>query len=179
MNVSKETRTPIKLRISASIVGGIIGALNPAMFVFYPSYIEKIQSRFHFNYPDYAMKTLGISLFLLFIPCTLSTFSLYPWLYKRLSKFITERKIPSLSSYIQLGTVFGCMATFATAFFFVVGVITVNFLNSKPMGIGEIIALLFGGTLYIYVIGLFYLPMIIITGSFFTCVNYFVIKREK
>lgn len=177
--MSKEKGTPLGLRIGASIVGGVIGALNPAVFVFNPSYMENIQSRFHFNYPAYAITALGFFLFLLFIPCTLSTFSLYPWLYNRLSGFVAGQRKPGVGSYIKLGTLFGCMATFATAFFFVVSAIIFNFLNAKPMGFGEILTVLFGGTFFVGLAGLLFLPMIVVSGALFAWGNHLVIKRRS
>jgi hypothetical protein len=179
MGAVQENKAPLKLRIQASIVGGIVGALNPAVFVFNPAYIERIQSRFDFNYPAYATTLLVFFLFLLFIPCTLSTFSLYPWLYKRLSTYVAEGRIPKITSYIKLGTLFGCMATFVTAFFLIACMVIFNFLNAKPMDSTQVISMLFGGTFLLGIAGILFLPMIIISGSLFAWGNYLVIKPKK
>jgi hypothetical protein len=170
--------TPMGLRIKASLLGGLIGAVTPALFVFNPDYILSIQSRFHFNYPAYAGSVILFFVFILLLPCILSTFLVYPWLYQRLKGFITKGEVPDLGNYAVLGILFGLMATFATAFFFTAEMLIVNLIQHKPVSISEAPSLLLGGTFLVGIVGLFFFPAMVITGAFYAWLNYKFIKRR-
>lgn len=163
---------PFDLRVKASLLGGLIGALTPSLYLLKPSHIESIQSRFSFDYGGYAFASAGFYLFLLLLPCILSTFTVYPWLYARQYQAARQSRKVSLPKFFVWGAAFALMATACTACFLSVEFVAMSFFQDRPLDILGMVAVLLGGPALFGIIGLFYFPLAVLPATAFVWVSH-------
>lgn len=159
------------LRLKASLLGGLIGALTPSLNLLKPSHIESIQSRFSFDYAGYAFASAGFYFFLLLLPCILSTFTVYPWLYARQYQEACQSRKVSLPKFFVWGAAFALMATACTAGFLSAEFVVMSFFQDRPVDILGMVAVLLGGPALFGIIGLFYFPFAVLPATAFVWVS--------
>jgi hypothetical protein len=159
-----------------SVLGGFLGAINPAWFIFNPQYAQYIAQNFGFEYNSYAMMIAGFFISVLFLPAFLSTLMLYPWFFKKISKLILERKINNRSLLFS-GFGFGCVASLPTAFFFLMETFIFNFFNDK-INVSNIFIIPFGVPFLAFCGVLISFPGMFLTGWFFAYLTFKYINQK-
>lgn len=176
MNASEPLGPSIKLRVMFGILGGLLGALNPAWFLFKPSYAKYIVERWGFDYIPYASMFAGFFILLLFVPAMLSTIVLYPWFFRRVHSRVLQGRTGILSNIVS-GLVFGCAASILTAFFFIIAASLFNITTGRFEAFQAFVVVLTGP----FILGLsgivISLPGMIVTGWIFSTATQCVARR--
>lgn len=154
--------------VAFSLLGGVLGALNPAWYLLRTNYISSIQQRYEFDYTLFAMGSASAFVVILFVPCFISTAILFPWFYSRMSTKKETGKVGFLS-LLSSGLLFGCVASILTAFLTWMMISLLNFVE-KPDPAEVMISILLSipATGFITLAGIIIsFPAMIITGALF------------
>lgn len=168
---------PLNVRLAASAVGGLIGALNPVYLLLKPPYLDQVLRRL-LHAPEWGMWVGWVFVSLLFLPCFAATFLLYPRLYDRLVARRREGRRVGVLGYTLTGTAFGVMATVFAAFFVSLQFFTVGVAAGQFRTLTELSVVLIGGSFYFALIGISLLPLIALTGGLFVWGNDVVLRRR-
>lgn len=164
---------PLKKRLLLGVIGGFLGALNPALLLLKPDHIANIQNHFSFGFGDYWLTSATFFIVLLFIPATLSTLLVLPWLLKQIQGQSPVNMVKS----IWLGIKFGCLACVPTAFFFMCEMTLFSQFQKQSMPLSELALHIAGGTGLLAFLGFFMIPAMAITGPVFVQISSKIAKN--
>lgn len=117
LEMSTTCRLPV--RLGFGVLGGLLGALNPAWIYLLcsPDHISLVRRIHSFQYMLNAVDfATGFIFSILIIPTFLSTFILFPRFYSKLAEMRAKRKFGFWQIW-RIGIVFGLAASFLTALF--------------------------------------------------------------
>jgi len=157
MSARLKMSTPYRLpvRLGFGVLGGLLGALNPAWiyFLYSPDHISLARRIHSFKYMQNAFDfATGFIFSILIIPTFLSTFILFPWFYSNLAEMRAKRKIGFWQLW-RIGLGFGLAASFLTAFF-LLGACMVYNISHQISKLADLWILL-PGPFFIGVMGIF------------------------
>jgi len=175
---------PLKTWFGLSLLGGFLGALNPAWYLLKSSHKEHVVSNYGLNYTNFASNSVEFYLSLLFIPALLSTACLFPFFHNVLQDQLLKRNIGVFKHSLN-GFLFGCAASFPTAFFFMIQAIIFSFLNdyadpkSPQDVIGGFVAMMAAPFLLAPVGIAISFPAMLVSGWLFSTLTGSAIKKEQ
>ena len=153
LEMSTTCRLPV--RLGFGVLGGLLGALNPAWIYLlcspdHTSFASRIRNfDYMLNAFDFAT---GFIFSILIIPTFLSTFILFPWFYSKLAEMRAKRKIGFWQLW-RIGIVFGLAASFLTALF-LLGACVVYNISHQISSLADLWMLL-PGSYFLGVMGIF------------------------
>jgi hypothetical protein len=168
-------KCPAGLRLTASLAGGIIGALNPMVQSFRPSGYKPWVGMTGSVGEHFAAATWFMA-FVLLVPCIMATFMAYPWLYRRIRSALRANRKPRR---IAWGFQFGLMASFLAAFLLSLELLLFNMVTGRTTTWYEALLMVGGGTAGFSFLALFYIPVLLISGAVYAAINYAIIAAGR
>ena len=152
LKMSTTCRLPV--RLGFGVLGGLLGALNPAWIYLlcspdHTSFASRIRNFTTLNAFDFATVLIFS---ILIIPTFLSTFILFPWFYSKLAEMRAKRKIGFWQLW-RIGIVVGLAASFLTALF-LLGACVVYNISHQISSLADLWMLL-PGSYFLGAIGIF------------------------
>lgn len=176
-----KTKPPLKLWIINSIIGGVLGALNPIiqMALLQQDLLSRVVERYGQGKFFWLSSYSGIYLALFFIPCLLSTATLYPWLYKKIRNKLAAGRAGH-GHILALGIGFGVLASIFTILYLALLGVVFNIANGQgAFDLTDIVLAVTGSLAFGAFVAIMFLPAIMITGYIFVWANMKVIGKTN